>query len=195
MHQMPCMQLNNQQVQEVIRKVKNGDTNAYAGLVHQFERPVFSMCLQMLKDRDLAADAAQETFIKAYEHLAGFRMEAKFSTWLYRIAFNQCGVYLRKLKKQVIISHEDAEANYVLDSHEDDWNSLESKERQQIIHQCIQELAADDQLVLNLFYLEEQSLEEMEKITGVNRNTLKVKLHRARQRLEKKLRSTLTDLN
>ncbi len=192
---MGNMRLSEDQLQGLIRQVTKGSSQAYAQLIGQFERPVFSMCLQMLKDRDLATDAAQEAFISAYEKLHTFRMDAKFSTWLYRIAFNQCGSMLRKLKRRPEISWDETDQEIAQESSGTDWSAYEAKEKQQMVHSCIRELAYDDQMVLQLFYLEEQSLEEMEKITGINRNTLKVKLHRARQRLEKKLIKSMVTLN
>lgn len=79
----------------IISKVKQGQSQAFNILILTYEKEVFSLCLRILKHREEAEEAAQDCFIKAYKQIRSFKQEAKFSTWLYRIAYNNC---LNKIK-------------------------------------------------------------------------------------------------
>jgi RNA polymerase sigma-70 factor (ECF subfamily) len=84
---------------ELIEKYLNGDTDAFAALMHAHEDRVFAVCLRMLRDREAALDAVQETFITVFRKADRFRGEAAFGTWLYRVAMNTCYDQLRKRKR------------------------------------------------------------------------------------------------
>ena len=82
-----------------IRLVKEGDTNAFAVLVNRYKDMIFTLSLKMLKDREEAEEVSQDTFVKIYKSLGKFNGEAKFSTWIYKIAFNTCLDRLKKNKR------------------------------------------------------------------------------------------------
>src|ERR1017187_5828368 len=85
--------------QHCIHLVRQGDTNAFAVLVDRYKNMVFTLLLKMLKDREEAEEVAQDTFVKIYKSLSKFNGESKFSTWIYKVAFNTCLDRLKKNKR------------------------------------------------------------------------------------------------
>ena len=169
----------------LIDRILAGEQQLYAELVNRYKSYAFTIALKILENRSEAEEAAQDSFIKAYHHLKGFNRESKFSTWLYRIAFNTAISYKRK-RKATYQSIENVVVEY--DQGED---ALEKRDKKQFIEQAMSKLNEADRLALNLFYLQEFSLEEIAEITGMQANTVKVRVHRARQRLADELRSVL----
>ena len=172
---------------ELISKVLSGDHQAYAGLVNRYQNYVFTLTLRMVKNREDAEEVAQDVFIKAYKYLADFRGASKFSTWLYTIVNNTCISFLRK--KLDIHSLDNEKVFEVADSMDSGFraNLVEQKSRQSMVHNAIGLLGPDDAEIITLFYKSEQSLEEIAQILGLEVNTAKVRLHRARTRLKEKM--------
>ena len=173
---------------ELISKVLSGDHQAYAGLVNRYQNYVFTLTLRMLKNREDAEEVAQDVFIKAFKYLADFRGASKFSTWLYTIVNNTCISFLRK-KKLEIHSLDNEKVFEVADSMDSGFraNLVEQKSRQSMVHNAIGLMGPDDAEIITLFYKSEQSLEEIAQILGLEVNTAKVRLHRARTRLKEKM--------
>lgn len=173
---------------ELISKVLSGDHQAYAGLVNRYQNYVFTLTLRMVKNREDAEEVAQDVFIKAYKYLTDFRGASKFSTWLYTIVNNTCISFLRK-KKLEIHSLDNEKVFEVADSMDSGFraNLVEQKSRQSMVHNAIGLLGPDDAEIITLFYKSEQSLEEIAQILGLEVNTAKVRLHRARTRLKEKM--------
>ena len=173
---------------ELISKVLSGDHQAYAGLVNRYQNYVFTLTLRMVKNREDAEEVAQDVFIKAFKYLADFRGASKFSTWLYTIVNNTCISFLRK-KKLEIHSLDNEKVFEVADSMDSGFraNLVEQKSRQSMVHNAIGLLGSDDAEIITLFYKSEQSLEEIAQILGLEVNTAKVRLHRARTRLKEKM--------
>lgn len=173
---------------ELISKVLSGDHQAYAGLVNRYQNYVFTLTLRMVKNREDAEEVAQDVFIKAYKYLADFRGASKFSTWLYTIVNNTCISFLRK-KKLEIHSLDNEKVFEVADSMDSGFraNLVEQKSRQSMVHNAIGLMGPDDAEIITLFYKSEQSLEEIAQILGLEVNTAKVRLHRARTRLKEKM--------
>ncbi len=170
---------------ELISKVLHGDHQAYAGLVHRYQNYVFTLTLRLVKNREEAEEVAQDVFIKAYKYLADFRGDAKFSTWLYTIVNNTCISFLRK-KKLNIQSLDDERIFATADNQDAGFRAdgVEQKSRHAMVAEAISQLKPDDSAIITLFYKNEQSLEEIAQILGLEVNTAKVRLHRARTRLK-----------
>jgi len=177
---------------EVIDSLLAGNTPAFNVLVKRYQRYVFSLALRFTKNREDAEEVAQDCFVKAYRSLGTFQRTSKFSTWLYTIVYHTSMSFLRK-KKVDIISMDDEQHEGKFDDKESHLNAnmIENKSRTEYVNKAIQMLLPDDALIVTLFYQGEQSLEEIAKITGFEANTVKVKLHRARQRLRTKLEQLL----
>ncbi|HNT49411.1 MAG TPA: sigma-70 family RNA polymerase sigma factor [Cyclobacteriaceae bacterium] len=171
---------------QLLDRILAGDKQAYARLVDKHKSFAFTIAFKVLDNRAEAEEAAQDAFIKAFHYLKNFNRQARFSTWLYRITFNTAISYKRKHKpvfqsvEQTVITD-----NNLVESE------LEQHDKLQFVHKAMQALNEADRLALQLFYLNEFSLEEVATITAQNVNTVKVRVHRARQRLADELKRIL----
>jgi len=173
---------------EIIGKVLSGEQQAYALLVNRYQNYVFTLALRFTKNREDAEEVSQDIFIKAYRSLSDFRGTAKFSTWLYTIVNNTCISFLRK-KKLEIHSLDNEKVFEVADNQDSGMraNMIEQKSKIAMVNKAIGLLGPDDAEIITLFYKSEQTLEEISKILGLETNTAKVRLHRARTRLKEKM--------
>ena len=173
---------------EIISKVLSGDHQAYAGLVNRYQNYVFTLTLRIVKNREDAEEVAQDVFIKAYRYLADFRGASRFTTWLYTIVNNTCISFLRK-KKLDIHSLDNEKVFEVADSQDSGMraNLVEQKSKLAMVNNAISLLSGDDAQIITLYYKAEQSLEETAQVLGIEVNTAKVRLHRARTRLKEKM--------
>ena len=179
---------------EIISKVLRGEHNAYADLVTRYQNYVFTLTLRLIKGREDAEEVAQDVFVKAYRSLADFRGESKFSTWLYTITNTTCITFLRK-KKLEVHSLDNEKVFEMADSKDSGFraNMIEQKSRVSMVNKAIAMLSPDDAEVITLFYKAEQNLEEIARILGLETNTAKVRLHRARGRLKEKMEKHFTE--
>ncbi|HET6996647.1 MAG TPA: sigma-70 family RNA polymerase sigma factor [Chitinophagaceae bacterium] len=179
---------------EIISKVLSGDQQAYAELVTRYQNYVFTLALRFTKNREDAEEVSQDIFIKAYRALADFKGNSKFSTWLYTIVNNTCITFLRKKKLQ---THSlDKEGVFEVADSQDSGlraNQVEQKSKIAMVNNAIKMLGADDAEIITLFYKSEQSLEEIAEILGLETNTAKVRLHRARTRLKEKMQQHFSE--
>jgi RNA polymerase sigma factor (sigma-70 family) len=174
----------------LIRMVKAGKAEAYRALVERYQDMVYNLCYKILLDEDEAKDAAQETFIKIYQVLGSFREDSKFSTWLYRIASNMALGKARRKKRAVPLE----DARYVASDEQTGNNqpdNMSQEERSKYLHLALAQLDENDRLLLSLYYLEEVSMDETAEISGLDKNTVKVRMHRARKKLYNVLSSIL----
>lgn len=179
---------------EIISKVLSGDHQAYAGLVNRYQSYVFTLTFRMVKSREDAEEVAQDVFIKAYKYLADFRGASKFTTWLYTIVNNTCISFLRK-KKLDIHSLDNEKVFEMADSQDSGLraNMIEQKSKLAMVNSAIALLNPDDAQIITLFYKGEQTLDEIAGILGLEANTAKVRLHRARTRLKEKMEKHFTE--
>ena len=179
---------------ELISKVIDGDQQAYAALVNRYQNYVFTLALRFTKNREDAEEVSQDIFIKAYRALADFKGASKFSTWLYTIVNTTCISFLRK-KKLEVHSLDNEKVFEAAESQDSGMraNLVEQKSRVSMVNNAIKMLGADDAAVITLFYKGEQSLEEIAQILGIETNTAKVRLHRARTRLKEKMETHFAD--
>lgn len=173
---------------DIIARVLQGETSAYATLVSRYQNYVFTIVLRYVPSREDAEEVAQDIFVKAFRSLSGFKGDAKFSTWLYTITTTSCLTFLRKKKVQVqSLDHEHIFAAADNIDSGVSANLVEQKSRVQMVNSAMNLLNADDAQVLTLFYKGEQTLEEIAGILGKEVNAVKVQLHRARGRLKEKM--------
>lgn len=177
--------------QYYINLVKGGDTNAFTMLVDRYKDFVFTLSLKMLQNREEAEESAQDTFIKIYKSLNSFKGESKFSTWIYKITYNNCLDRLKKQKRNrtVIELNEitEKEVKCLMNVLE----KIEEAERKKMIQDCVALLPAEEIFLITLYYFKENSLKEISQIMGINENNLKIKLFRARKKLAGFLKSKL----
>jgi RNA polymerase sigma-70 factor (ECF subfamily) len=173
---------------EIIARVLRGDQQAYSQLVGKYQHYVFTLAFRLTQSREDAEEIAQDTFVKAYRSLADFKGGSKFSTWLYTIAHNTGITFLRK--KKIPVQSMDDEKQFVqLENQESDFrsNQVEEKSKHLMVNQAILMLSSEDAMIITLFYKSDQSLQEIGQVMGIDPNTVKVRLFRARQRLKEKM--------
>jgi RNA polymerase sigma factor (sigma-70 family) len=173
---------------EIIKRILQGDQAIFAILVQRYQQYVFTLVHRFTDNREDAEEISQDIFVKAYRSLADFRGDSKFSTWLYTVVRTSCITFLRK-KKLDITSIDNERTALQLENRESGFkaNAIEQKSRHAMVNEAIRFLSPDDGQLITLFYKGEQSLEEIGKIIGLDPNTIKVKLHRARHRLKEKM--------
>jgi RNA polymerase sigma factor (sigma-70 family) len=177
---------------ELIEQTLAGNQSAYTDLVKRHQRFVFTLAMRFAKGREDAEEIAQDCFIKAYRSLASFQGQSKFSTWLYSIVYTTAMTFLRK-KRVATDSIDDENIHIQVENRSSgyDVNNAENKSKSFYLNQAIEQLLPDDAAIITLFYKGEQSLEEIGRTLGMEANTVKVKLFRARQRLKEKLERNL----
>ena len=166
-----------------IERVINGDISAYSKLVEKHKNLVFSIAIKILNNREDAEEIAQDTFLKAYTSLKSFENKSKFSTWLYRIAYNGAISKKRKKKMDAVEIDDHIMFNYSTDEISSNVYQIQESEQIQLIDRALNNLPEDDNLLITLFYKSEHSIEDISYITGLTQSNVKVKLHRIRKRL------------
>lgn len=176
---------------QLIRKVLKGDTSAFAHFVDTYQDMAITIAYRICENRQDAEDIVQNAFVKAFHNLHTFRTDSKFSTWFYRIVYNTALTHIGNIK----FSTELTDYNQINQEESfSDWDTLtqiHETERKAIINEAMDMLPKDEALLLTLFYLEENSVKEINSITGFTESNIKVKLHRARKRLGEILSSKL----
>ena len=169
--------------QVYIEAILKGDTNAFTVLVDRYKDLVYTLSLRMMKHTEEAEEAAQDTFIKAYKSLNKFKGDSKFSTWIYRVAYNTCLDRLKKNKRQQYTVEINEYTEYQVKTLDNALDQIEAKEKEQAIQECLALLPSEDSFLLTLYYFEELSLEEIGKIVSLKPNNVKVKLFRSRKKM------------
>jgi RNA polymerase sigma factor (sigma-70 family) len=176
-----------QDEQIYINRVLKGDGTAYRFLVENNKRIVYSIAFRILNNKEDAEDAAQESFMKAYHQLHTFEGKSKFSTWLYTITYRICVSRLKKKSLDINTIDDDTVENYS-DDADTPHKELTEKESRDIVKASIERLPKIDALLVTLYYFNENSISEIEEITGLKASNIKIKLFRARKVLEHELK-------
>jgi RNA polymerase sigma-70 factor (ECF subfamily) len=179
----------------LIARILAGEKELFHELIRPYERMVYLTLFSIIKNETDAEDGAQEAIISAYRHLASFRGDAKFSTWLTTIAINEGRKRLRKAKGAAEDSiEEETEAHQgdytpapLTDWREIPLEALERKELREALRIAVTELPSIYRQVFTLRDLEELNIEETAQALGINPGAVKVRLHRARMMLQKRL--------
>ena len=168
--------------QDYIRRVKAGDFKAFSYIVSDYQQMVFTIVFRIVNNREDAEDITQEIFIKVFKSLNSFKEESEFSTWLYRIAYNTTLSEVRKRK--IVFSSFDDDFSMLKDEEiNENIEDLAVEERISYLEQALKTLPAEDTLLITMFYLDNQSIEEIGRISNLSQANVKVKLHRIRKKL------------
>ncbi|MBK9336027.1 MAG: sigma-70 family RNA polymerase sigma factor [Lewinellaceae bacterium] len=180
-----CLHISIQESEaDLIRQTIAGDHLAYTTLVRRYERMVFGLAFQMLGNREDALEVTQDAFLKAFRFLSGYRGESRFSTWLYRIARTSAINYLRRARRDTIaLDSPESPVRRMSADAPNGFETMANSERSALLLRAFNMLLPDDGAVLRLFYLQEQSLEEICEIMDWSMSNAKSRLCRARQRL------------
>ena len=171
--------------QQIIEQAINGEQSAYQALVQRYQDLVFTLVLKIVKKREEAEEVAQDCFLRAFRYLPTYRGDAAFSTWIYRIAYTTALNHVRKKQLRTVSMDDDETSPIQVPSEAlNAQEALEQNENYSILHRAIEELSATDAAIITLFYLQEQSLDEICKTMDLTMSNAKTKLCRARQRLK-----------
>jgi RNA polymerase sigma-70 factor (ECF subfamily) len=174
-----------------IGQVLEGRQTAYAALVDKHKEMVFTIAIKILRHREEAEEVAQDVFLKAFKALPSFKGEARFSTWLYRIAYNTAISQSRR-KKPVFPSIDDEMIdNYTTDAIEKSVNELSREAQINAVNAVMENLPEEENLLLTLFYKNEKSVADIAEICGYSPSNVKVKLYRIRKRMYDDLKRCL----
>lgn len=182
---------NREEESALVRRVQGGDEMAFRDLVERYQSKVFSIIYGILRNRNDAEDIAQQVFAKVYFSIRNFDFRSSLLTWIYKITVNECYDYLRKKKVRKLV--------YESDFSETDTNLLEHSgvavdpglsvdqtlANRDLAVKLLDKISEEDRNLLLLKEVEGHSVEELAGMTGMNENTIKVKLFRARQKLVK----------
>ena len=170
---------------------KNGDQEAFAQLVQRYQRLVFNLVYRMLQEYEEATEITQETFLAAWQGLPAFRGDARFPTWLYRIAYN-CSLKQLELRKRDRALQIALEAEKTLEKTNDEQREnaeLDARDRQILVQEHLSHLPTKYRIVLILRHLQDMTYEEMAEILTMPIGTIKTHLFRARNLLKERLQS------
>jgi len=170
-----------------INKVLSGDIEAFSYFIKTYKNMAFNISFSIVKDKQYAEEVTQDAFMKAFNGLKKFNRTAKFKSWFYRIVVNESFLRLRTLKKQKgFVSIED-QNDAILEEHFEDV----SENHIDIINEVISLLDYKESLAIELFYLQEISINDITLITGWTKTNTKVILHRARKSIRQIWKETL----
>ena len=182
---------------ELIKKAIEGDESAYKNLLENYRGAIYNLLYKMVRNKEETEDLVQEAFMKAFKALPSFNEEYAFSTWLYKIAVNNCIDHMRKKKLQTYsinkpVQSKDGELDREFpDTSMSPDKSILSDERASIIETAIDELPENYKTAIILRHSEEKSYEEISKILNIPLGTVKARIFRAREMLKKKLKDKI----
>jgi len=180
----------------LVSAAKSGDQKAFEDLMKKYRKSVYYMLLKMVYNPDDAEDLTQEAFAKAFTSLHKFDSKFAFSTWLFRIATNNCIDFIRK-KKLLTYSidqpvDEDSDRPFFIDIRDKNYNPNEEmihSQRSQIIHEAVEKLPQRYKILVQMRYFDEKAYEELAEELNLPLGTVKAQLHRARELLNELLAS------
>ena len=185
------MDYENSQEGALVRRAQAGDEAAFREIVEHYQSKVFSIIHGIIRQRNDIEDIAQQVFSKVYFSIRNFDFRSSLITWIYKITVNECFDYLRKKKVRKLV--------YESDLSEDEVRRVENTEpavdrqvpvdqnlaRRDYVVKLLTRVSEEERTLLMLKEVEGRSVEELAEMTGMNENTIKVKLFRARQKLVK----------
>ena len=179
-------------VQDLVRQAKAGDLGAYDDLVRRYQDRIYGLAYHLTSNHEEANDIAQETFIKAWRALPGFKGDASFYTWIYRIAYNHTLNLLKSRRMRTThLSLNDMDLNaennpdlVALASDHTPHRDARISELSERMNQALQRLSAEHRAVVTLHDVQGLPHEEIARIVGVNPGTVRSRLHYARQQLQ-----------
>ena len=193
----PALDLSNLPDADVVALAQQGREAAFRELIRRYERPVFSLIYRMVRDRELAEDLAQDTFVKVLNHVDRYRAEFKFSSWLFKIANNVAIDHLRRRQLDTVSIDGSPHAQTtdaieatsfdVAVQQESALDELEARELGSAIERAIAGLRPEYRACIMLRHVEGRSYEEIAATLDLPLGTVKTYIHRARHELRRAL--------
>ena len=166
----------------IIDEILNGRMFRYEYFVETYSRQVFSTIVRIIDKPEDAEELTQDVFMKAFKNLSSFNGKSTFATWLYRIAYNTAiSAARRSVPVESLI--DDRQLTLISDNAVDEALDDDSEAQIEKLNDAIARLSADERALVNMFYMEEQSVSDIAYITGLSVPNAKTKLHRVRKKL------------
>ncbi len=170
-----------------IDKVLEGDADAFAPLVDKYKDMVFTIIVKIVGNAADAEELSQDVFLKVYHSLSGFQRKSRFSTWIYRIAYNTAITKTRKKKFVMQSLDEELTESYTQDDIHENVYALSPEQQKAFLDSVLKKLPENDYLMITLYHKEEMSIKDISEITGYSESNVKVKLHRIRKKLQQEM--------
>jgi RNA polymerase sigma factor (sigma-70 family) len=166
-----------------IEQVLKGKSHAFGYIVDRHKDKAYNLAFRICGNREEAEEIAQDSFMKAYRSLKGFKMKSSFATWLFRIVYNTAVSHVR-IRKKGILSLEDfpADATDFIGTNTSE-EEAENEYRNSLVNFALQKICEEERGLISLYYYEEMSTDEISAVTGISKSNIKVKLFRARQKM------------
>lgn len=180
---------------ELISRSLAGDHVAYGVLVDRYKYLIFTLACRLLKNKEDAEEIAQDTFVKAFEALETFKGDAKFSSWLYRIAYRKSLDRIKQNKRKPFLNSIDDDGVRELKASGSILEAIDRKERSKLLKATINRLPEIDSALVMLYYYEQLTIREISEIMDMSQNAIKVRLFRSRKQLEYLLVGDIKTIN
>jgi RNA polymerase sigma-70 factor (ECF subfamily) len=174
----------------LVRRAQNGDEAAFRQIVERYQSKVFSIIHGIVRQRNDVEDIAQQVFAKIFLSIKNFDFRSSLITWIYKITVNECFDYLRKKKVRKLVYESDLSEDEVrrvenIEPAERQPRADQTLARRDYLMKLLSRVSEEERMLLMMKEVEGYSVEELANMTGMNENTIKVKLFRARQKLVK----------
>ncbi|MEP2058404.1 MAG: sigma-70 family RNA polymerase sigma factor [Maribacter litoralis] len=163
-----------------INEVLKGNTNAFGYFIRTYQNKAFDLAISIVKREEDAKDVVQDSFISAYSSLNNFRNDSKFSTWFYRIVVNTALQFIKREKRKDQVAGKFSITKDEKTAFNNAINQLEKQDLKKLIKRVFEKIPAKEALVLQLYYIDDQRIVEIEEITAFTKANVKVLLHRGR---------------
>jgi len=171
-----------------INEVLKGNTNAFGYFIRTYQNKAFGVAISIVKHENDAKDVVQDSFITAYSSLSNFRHDAKFSTWFYRIVVNTALQFIKREKRKDEVVGEYSIADDEKTAFNNAIGQLQKQDLKKLIKKVYEKIPAKEALILQLYYIDDHSMAEIEEITVFTKANVKVLLHRGRTSFYKVLK-------
>ena len=181
----------NDRDKEIIQKVIDGDVKAFGLLINRHKAKAMTLAVRLLKNREDAEEALQDSFVRMYRSLSSFEWKSSFSTWFYRIVYNTCATAAGKKNRihplSIDVEDEDGLRTEIATDELQPDIRLESDEFSKIVNEEVEKLPVVYGSTFTLFVIQDMSYEEIVQVTGWPRGTIKARLFRARAMLRESI--------
>ena len=174
---------------ELVNRFQNGDIEAFNPLVLKYQKKIYNLIYQRIRDREMAKDISQEVFLKAFQALPDFKGGSAFYSWIYRIAINSSIDFQRRRNRNRVLTFEELppdadETLRMSEAHPSPEKLLEEKELGKIIREAVRKLPPGQRRVFNLRHRRELAIKEIAVLLNRSEGTIKTHLHHAHRRLQ-----------
>lgn len=166
-----------------IKRVLEGETEYFSEFLDQYSRPLYALIVQIVGCPEDAEELLQDVFLKAFRNLNKYKGECRFSTWIYRIAYNAAISATRKKKQEFLYIEENTIDNVPDEAADNVLVSAENEEQIDRLSRAIELLTGEEKALITLFYYEDKSIEEIGEVLKISTSNVKVRLHRTRKKI------------